>query len=100
MQGVKAGLYMAMNAEGFLYTSVKVQYIIYMPTEPLHEGENRVKKTKPCSHFVPRPIQVCMYKEPSVHELEEKLLKSSRSPTLNKNKDYAVPEVALFPMSV
>ena len=26
---------------------------------------------------------VCMYKEPSLHELEEKLLKSSRSPTLN-----------------
>lgn len=24
-----------------------------------------------------------MYKEPSLHELEEKLLKSSRSPTLN-----------------
>ncbi|TSX85981.1 Fibroblast growth factor 12 [Bagarius yarrelli] len=33
---------------------------------------NRVKKTKPCSHFVPRPIEVCMYKEPSLHELEEK----------------------------
>lgn len=30
----------------------------------------------------PHPI-VCMYKEPSLHELEEKLLKSSRSPTLN-----------------
>ncbi|XP_053176293.1 fibroblast growth factor 12-like [Scomber japonicus] len=44
---------------------------------------NRVKKTKPCSHFVPRPIEVCMYKEPSLHELEEKLLKSSRSPTMN-----------------
>uniref|UniRef100_A0A3B5M263 Uncharacterized protein n=1 Tax=Xiphophorus couchianus TaxID=32473 RepID=A0A3B5M263_9TELE len=33
-----------------------------------------------------RPVRrkpVCMYKEPSLHELEEKLLKSSRSPTLN-----------------
>ncbi|XP_007570724.1 PREDICTED: fibroblast growth factor 12-like [Poecilia mexicana] len=47
---------------------------------------NRVKKTKPCSHFVPRPIEVCMYKEPSLHELEEKLLKSSRSPTLNSGR--------------
>lgn len=36
------------------------------------------------SHCPPplHPI-VCMYKEPSLHELEEKLLKSSRSPTLN-----------------
>lgn len=30
-----------------------------------------------------QPPSVCMYKEPSLHELEEKLLKSSRSPTLN-----------------
>lgn len=29
---------------------------------------------------------VCMYKEPSLHELEEKLLKSSRSPTLNSGE--------------
>lgn len=27
-----------------------------------------------------------MYKEPSLHELEEKLLKSSRSPTLNSGE--------------
>ncbi|CDQ62534.1 unnamed protein product [Oncorhynchus mykiss] len=33
---------------------------------------NRVKKTKPSSHFVPRPIEVCMYKEPSLHDIEEK----------------------------
>ncbi|XP_077422078.1 fibroblast growth factor 12-like isoform X1 [Vanacampus margaritifer] len=113
MQGVKAGLYMAMNAEGFLYTSdiftaeckfkesvFENYYVIYSSTmyrqhesgrawflgltkEGVIMKGNRVKKTKPCSHFVPRPIEVCMYKEPSLHELEEKLLKSSRSPTLN-----------------
>ncbi|XP_028320746.1 fibroblast growth factor 12-like [Gouania willdenowi] len=113
MQGVKAGLYMAMNAEGFLYTSdlftaeckfkesvFENYYVIYSSTlYRQHESGrawflglnkdgvimkgNRVKKTKPCSHFVPRPIEVCMYKEPSLHELEEKLLKSSRSPTIN-----------------
>lgn len=113
IQGVKAGLYVAMNAEGFLYTSdvftseckfkesvFENYYVIYSSTlYRQHESGrawflglnkegaimkgNRVKKTKPCSHFVPRPIQVCMYKEPSLHELEEKLLKSSRSPTLN-----------------
>ncbi|TWW76620.1 Fibroblast growth factor 12 [Takifugu flavidus] len=160
IQGVKAGLYVAMNAEGFLYTSdvdgplwrggegrrggeeregrerlgkegggrerrggrgrgrgergrdvftaeckfkesvFENYYVIYSSTlYRQHESGrawflglnkdgvimkgNRVKKTKPCAHFVPRPIEVCMYKEPSLHELEEKLLKSSRSPTLN-----------------
>ncbi|KAK1900304.1 Fibroblast growth factor 12 [Dissostichus eleginoides] len=103
IQGVKAGLYVGMNAEGFLYTSESVfenYYVIYSSTlYRQHESGrawflglnkdgvimkgNRVKKTKPCSHFVPRPIEVCMYKEPSLHDLEEKLLKSSRSPTIN-----------------
>ncbi|XP_057684939.1 fibroblast growth factor 12-like isoform X2 [Corythoichthys intestinalis] len=87
MQGVKAGLYMAMNAEGFLYTSdiftaeckfkesvFENYYVIYSSTlYRQHESGrawflglnkdgvimkgNRVKKTKPCSHFVPRPIE-------------------------------------------
>ncbi|KAE8277684.1 Fibroblast growth factor 12 [Larimichthys crocea] len=116
IQGVKAGLYVAMNAEGFLYTSdvftaeckfkesvFENYYVIYSSTlYRQHESGrawflglnkdgvimkgNRVKKTKPCSHFVPRPIEVCMYKEPSLHELEEKMLKSSRSPTLNSGE--------------
>lgn len=116
IQGVKAGLYVAMNAEGFLYTSdvftaeckfkesvFENYYVIYSSTlYRQHESGrawflglnkdgvvmkgNRVKKTKPCSHFVPRPIEVCMYKEPSLHELEEKLLKSSRSPTMNSEE--------------
>ncbi|XP_067362713.1 fibroblast growth factor 12-like isoform X2 [Channa argus] len=116
IQGVKAGLYVAMNAEGFLYTSdvftaeckfkesvFENYYVIYSSTLYRQHGSgrawflglnkdgiimkgNRVKKTKPCSHFVPRPIEVCMYKEPSLHELEEKLLKSSRSPTMNSEE--------------
>lgn len=32
------------------------------------------------------PPAVCMYKEPSLHELEEKLQKPSRSPTLNNGE--------------
>ncbi|MBN3274983.1 FGF12 factor, partial [Polyodon spathula] len=50
---------------------------------------NRVKKTKPSSHFVPRPIEVCMYREPSLHEIEEKKggsRKSSGTPTMNGGK--------------
>ncbi|XP_028977010.2 fibroblast growth factor 12 isoform X1 [Esox lucius] len=102
IQGVKAGLYAAMNGEGFLYTSdiftaeakfkesvFENYYVIYSSTlYRQHESGrawflglnkdgvvmkgNRVKKTKPSSHFVPRPIEVCMYKEPSLHEIEEK----------------------------
>uniref|UniRef100_A0A8C1WMJ4 Fibroblast growth factor 12b n=1 Tax=Cyprinus carpio TaxID=7962 RepID=A0A8C1WMJ4_CYPCA len=50
---------------------------------------NRVKKTKPCSHFVPRPIEVCMYKEPSLHELDEKQRsrKNSGTPTMGTRKE-------------
>ncbi|KAM9812375.1 fibroblast growth factor 12-like isoform 1-T1 [Syngnathus typhle] len=125
MQGVKAGLYMAMNAEGFLYTSdiftaeckfkesvFENYYVIYSSTlyrqhetgrawflglnkEGVIMKGNRVKKTKPCSHFVPRPIEVCMYKEPSLHELEEKLLKSSRSPTINGDEQGRSPQRAM-----
>ncbi|XP_017347130.1 fibroblast growth factor 12 isoform X1 [Ictalurus punctatus] len=115
IQGVKAGLYVAMNTEGFLYTSdlftaeckfkesvFENYYVIYSSTlYRQHESGrawflgltkdgiimkgNRVKKTKPCSHFVPRPIEVCMYKEPSLHELEEKQRsrKDSGTPSMN-----------------
>ncbi|XP_060799291.1 fibroblast growth factor 12 isoform X1 [Neoarius graeffei] len=116
IQGVKAGLYVAMNAEGFLYTSdlftaeckfkesvFENYYVIYSSTlYRQHESGrawflglskdgvimkgNRVKKTKPSSHFVPRPIEVCMYKEPSLHELEEKQRsrKDSGTPSMNE----------------
>uniref|UniRef100_A0A672SUB5 Fibroblast growth factor 12-like n=1 Tax=Sinocyclocheilus grahami TaxID=75366 RepID=A0A672SUB5_SINGR len=50
---------------------------------------NRVKKTKPCSHFVPRPIEVCMYKEPSLHDIDEKQQsrKNSGTPTMGTRKE-------------
>uniref|UniRef100_A0AAY4CKV2 Fibroblast growth factor n=1 Tax=Denticeps clupeoides TaxID=299321 RepID=A0AAY4CKV2_9TELE len=115
IQGVKAGLYVAMNGEGFLYSSdvftpeckfkesvFENYYVIYSSTlyrqhesgrawflglnkEGVVMKGNRVKKTKPCSHFVPRPIEVCMYKEPSLHEIEEKQRsrKDSGTPTMN-----------------
>ncbi|XP_072546984.1 fibroblast growth factor 12 isoform X2 [Salminus brasiliensis] len=119
IQAVKAGLYVGMNAEGFLYTSdvftaeckfkesvFENYYVIYSSTlYRQHESGrawflglnkdgimmkgNRVKKTKPCSHFVPRPIEVCMYKEPSLHEIEEKQRsrKDSGTPTMNGGKE-------------
>ncbi|XP_076832588.1 fibroblast growth factor 12 isoform X4 [Brachyhypopomus gauderio] len=115
IQGVKAGLYVAMNADGFLYTSevftaeckfkesvFENYYVIYSSTvyrqhesgrawflglnkEGIIMKGNRVKKTKPCSHFVPRPIEVCMYKEPSLHELEEKQHSRKDSGTPSRN---------------
>ncbi|XP_073709752.1 fibroblast growth factor 12a isoform X3 [Misgurnus anguillicaudatus] len=118
IQGVKAGFYIGMNAEGFLYSSemftpeckfkesvFENYYVIYSSTMYRQqesgrawflgltkEGQvmkgNRVKKTKPSSHFLPRPIEVCMYREPSLHEIEEKQRsrKSSGTPTMNGGK--------------
>uniref|UniRef100_F7DXT8 Fibroblast growth factor n=1 Tax=Ornithorhynchus anatinus TaxID=9258 RepID=F7DXT8_ORNAN len=87
IQGVKAGLYVAMNGEGYLYSSdiftpeckfkesvFENYYVIYSSTLYRQqesgrawflglnkEGQimkgNRVKKTKPSSHFVPKPIE-------------------------------------------
>ncbi|XP_048836077.1 fibroblast growth factor 12-like isoform X1 [Brienomyrus brachyistius] len=120
IQGVKAGLYVAMNAEGFLYSSENFTteckfkesvfenyYVIYSSTlyRQNESGRgwflglnkdghimkgNHVKKTKPCSHFVPRPIEVCMYKEPSLHELEEKPRSRKSSGTPNIHEDDVV----------
>ncbi|XP_065131998.1 fibroblast growth factor 12a isoform X3 [Paramisgurnus dabryanus] len=118
IQGVKAGFYIGMNAEGYLYSSemftpeckfkesvFENYYVIYSSTMYRQqesgrawflgltkEGQvmkgNRVKKTKPSSHFLPRPIEVCMYREPSLHEIEEKQRsrKSSGTPTMNGGK--------------
>ncbi|XP_034410465.1 fibroblast growth factor 12 isoform X2 [Cyclopterus lumpus] len=118
IQGVKSGFYIAMNGEGMLYRSemftpeckfkesvFENYYVIYSSTVYRQqesgrawflgltkEGQvmkgNRVKKTKPSSHFVPRPIEVCMYKEPSMHEIEDKhrSRKSSGTPTMNGGK--------------
>uniref|UniRef100_UPI00358EFBFD fibroblast growth factor 12-like isoform X2 n=1 Tax=Myxine glutinosa TaxID=7769 RepID=UPI00358EFBFD len=99
IQGVKTGLYLAMNSHGFLYTSDRFTpeckfkesvyqnyYVIYSSTIYKqhesgrswflglnHEGHvmkgNHVKKTKAASHFIPKPVEVAMYREPSLHNV-------------------------------
>lgn len=119
IQGVKSANYIGMNGEGMLYSSTvftpecrfkesvfENYYVIYSSTVYRQqesgrawflgltkEGQamkgNRAKKTKPSSHFVPRPIEVCMYREPSLHEIEpekQRSRKSSGTPTMNGGK--------------
>ncbi|KAM9726190.1 LOW QUALITY PROTEIN: fibroblast growth factor 12-like [Dama dama] len=117
IQGVKASLYVAMNGEDYLYSSdvftpeckfkesVFENYYVIYSSILYHQQEsgaflglnkegqimkgNRAKKTKPSSHFVPKLIEVCMYREPSLHEIGEKQRrsrKSSGSPTMNGGK--------------
>ncbi|XP_032887647.1 fibroblast growth factor 12 isoform X2 [Amblyraja radiata] len=119
IQGVKSGLYVAMNGEGLLYNSdlftaeckfkesvFENYYVIYSSTlyRQQESGRawflglnkdgqimkgNHVKKTKPSSHFLPKPIEVCMYREPSMHEIGDKAArsrKSSGTPTMNGGK--------------
>ncbi|GCB76633.1 hypothetical protein scyTo_0018361, partial [Scyliorhinus torazame] len=51
------------------------------------EGEimkgNHVKKSKAAAHFLPKPLEVALYREPSLHELAEVL---SRSGTPTKSR--------------
>ncbi|PWA22777.1 hypothetical protein CCH79_00002108 [Gambusia affinis] len=54
---------------------------------------NRVKKTKAAAHFLPKVIEVAMYKEPSLHELAgepvsppRKAAKTSDSPKLKNGR--------------
>ncbi|XP_007885222.1 fibroblast growth factor 14 isoform X2 [Callorhinchus milii] len=111
IQGVKSGLYVAMNGEGYLYTSelftpeckfkesvYENYYVIY--SSMLYrqqesgrawylgfnkEGQimkgNRVKKTKPAAHFLPKPLEVTMYREPSLHEIGETVPKPGTTPS-------------------
>ncbi|XP_026100910.1 fibroblast growth factor 14-like [Carassius auratus] len=57
---------------------------------------NRVKKTKGAAHFLPKVIEVAMYKEPSLHELvaeqspPRKTVKTSDSPS-HKNSRKEAP---------
>uniref|UniRef100_A0AAY3ZY47 Fibroblast growth factor n=1 Tax=Denticeps clupeoides TaxID=299321 RepID=A0AAY3ZY47_9TELE len=117
IQGTKTGLYLGMNSEGFLYTSehfnpeckfkesvfenyyVTYSSMLYRQTQSgrswyigiNREGQvmkgNRVKKTKGAAHFLPKVIEVAMYKEPSLHELvgeqspPRKTVKTSDSPS-------------------
>ncbi|XP_038851684.1 fibroblast growth factor 14-like [Salvelinus namaycush] len=55
---------------------------------------NRVKKTKGAAHFLPKLIEVAMYREPSLHEVvvvaelssPRKMAKASDSPVLQNGK--------------
>ncbi|XP_062870166.1 fibroblast growth factor 13b [Trichomycterus rosablanca] len=101
IQGVQTKLYLAMNNLGYLYTSehftpeckfkesvyenyyVTYSSMLYRQQQSGRawflglnkEGRvmkgNRVKKTKPASHFIPKPLKVAMYREPSLHDITE-----------------------------
>ncbi|XP_048834335.1 fibroblast growth factor 14-like isoform X7 [Brienomyrus brachyistius] len=119
IQSVKTGLYIAMNGEGHLYTSelftaeckfkesvFENYYVIY--SSMLYrqqesgrawflglnkEGQamkgNRVKKTKPAAHFLPKPLEVAMYREPSLHDVGETVPKAA----LRRSKSTTEPVV-------
>ncbi|XP_034033698.1 fibroblast growth factor 11 [Thalassophryne amazonica] len=126
IQGAKTGLYLAMNSEGYLYTSehftpeckfkesvfenyyVTYSSMLYRQTQSgrswyigiSRDGHvmkgNRVKKTKGAAHFLPKVIEVAMYKEPSLHELTSepvspprKTAKTSDSPSLQNGRKEA-----------
>uniref|UniRef100_A0A8C1QHH2 Fibroblast growth factor n=1 Tax=Cyprinus carpio TaxID=7962 RepID=A0A8C1QHH2_CYPCA len=151
IQGAKTGFYLAMNSEGYLYTSrtllskkhhdgissysqqmqtnqskdnfnpeckfkesvfenyyVTYSSMLYRQSQSgrswyigiNRDGQvmkgNRVKKTKAAAHFLPKVIEVAMYKEPSLHELvaeqspPRKTVKTSDSPS-HKNARKEVP---------
>ncbi|XP_072514547.1 fibroblast growth factor 11 isoform X2 [Salminus brasiliensis] len=117
IQGAKTGFYLGMNSEGYLYTSehfnpeckfkesvfenyyVTYSSMLYRQSQSgrswyigiNRDGQvmkgNRVKKTKGAAHFLPKVIEVAMYKEPSLHELvseqspPRKTVKTSDSPS-------------------
>nr|XP_033704253.1 fibroblast growth factor 11-like [Tursiops truncatus]XP_033704254.1 fibroblast growth factor 11-like [Tursiops truncatus] len=60
IQSAKLGHYVAMNAEGLLYSSRRSGRAWYMGLDK--EGRvmkgNRVKKTKAAAHFVPKLLEV------------------------------------------
>lgn len=126
VQGAKTGLYLAMNSEGYLYTSehftpeckfkesvfenyyVTYSSMLYRQTQSgrswyigiNRDGQimkgNRVKKNKGAAHFLPKVIEVAMYKEPSLHELASepvspprKTVKTSDSPSLKNGRKEA-----------
>uniref|UniRef100_A0A3B1J3R3 Fibroblast growth factor n=1 Tax=Astyanax mexicanus TaxID=7994 RepID=A0A3B1J3R3_ASTMX len=114
IQGVQTKLYLAMNNEGYLYTSehftqeckfkesvfenyyVTYSSMIYRQQSGRgwylglnKEGQimkgNHVKKTKPAAHFIPKPLKVAMYREPSLHDLTEFSRSGSGTPTKSRS---------------
>uniref|UniRef100_A0A4W5RRD7 Fibroblast growth factor n=1 Tax=Hucho hucho TaxID=62062 RepID=A0A4W5RRD7_9TELE len=124
IQSTKTGLYIGMNSDGYLYTSehftpeckfkesvfenyyVTYSSILYRQTQSgrawyigiNRDGQvmkgNRVKKTKGAAHFLPKLIEVAMYREPSLHEVvvvaelspPQKTAKTSDLPVLQNGK--------------
>ncbi|XP_051903017.1 fibroblast growth factor 13-like isoform X1 [Hippocampus zosterae] len=115
IQGVQSKLYLAMNCEGFLYTSehftaeckfkesvFENYYVTYasmlyrqqasgrswylgLDKEGAVMKGNRVKKNKPAAHFIPKPLKVSMYREPSLHDLTELSRSSSGTPAKSRS---------------
>ncbi|XP_065114136.1 fibroblast growth factor 13b isoform X1 [Paramisgurnus dabryanus] len=115
IQGVQTKLYLAMNNEGYLYTSehftpeckfkesvfenyyVTYSSMIYRQQQSGRgwylglnkEGQimkgNHVKKTKAAAHFIPKPLKVAMYREPSLHDLTEFSRSGSGTPTKSRS---------------
>ncbi|XP_078063761.1 fibroblast growth factor 11-like [Mustelus asterias] len=103
IQGVKTGLYVGMNCDGYLYTSehftpeckwkesvFENYYVTYCSVLYRQRGSgrswylgidkdgetmkgNHVKKSKRGAHFLPKLIEAALYREPSLHELVEEL---------------------------
>ncbi|KAM9208137.1 fibroblast growth factor 11 isoform 3-T3 [Dugong dugon] len=82
IQSTKLGHYMAMNAEGLLYSSCRSGRAWYLGLDK--EGRvmkgNRVKKTKAAAHFVPKLLEVAKYQEPSLHSVPETSPSSPSAP--------------------
>ncbi|KAK6305648.1 fibroblast growth factor 13 isoform X1 [Coregonus clupeaformis] len=115
IQGVQTKLYLAMNNDGFLYTSehftpeckfkesvfenyyVTYSSMIYrqqqsgrawylgLNKEGVIMKGNHVKKNKPSGHFIPKPLKVAMYREPSLHDLTEFSRSDSGTPTKSRS---------------
>ncbi|KAL2081330.1 hypothetical protein ACEWY4_023183 [Coilia grayii] len=51
---------------------------------------NRVKKTKPAAHFLPKPLEVAMYREPSLHDIGETVHKPAGVPPSKSTTEPAV----------
>ncbi|XP_004550339.1 fibroblast growth factor 13b isoform X1 [Archocentrus centrarchus] len=115
IQGVQTKLYLAMNNEGFLYTSehftpeckfkesvFENYYVTYSSMLYRQQASgrawylglnkeggimkgNHVKKNKPAAHFIPKPLKVAMYREPSLHDLTELSRSGSGTPTKSRS---------------
>uniref|UniRef100_A0A8C9X5M4 Fibroblast growth factor n=1 Tax=Sander lucioperca TaxID=283035 RepID=A0A8C9X5M4_SANLU len=115
IQGVQTKLYLAMNNEGFLYTSehftpeckfkesvFENYYVTYSSMMYRQQASgrawylglnkeggvmkgNHVKKNKAAAHFIPKPLKVAMYREPSLHDLTELSRSGSGTPTKSRS---------------